>query len=410
MSKQHERGYADIDDLVAAPYNPREIDEAEFKGLKSALKEFGIVQEVVVNRRTGYIVSGHQRIKALKESGVTQVPVCWVDLDDAREKALNLALNNQRITGRFTDGITSLIEEISIEVPDLVIDLRLDDINVEVPEPEVIEPEGGDTDGDVSEPAEEPDSELGRVYQLGPHRVMCGDSSNREDVEVLMRGDKAALLLTDPPYNIVEEGENFAANADTPKMYGKLEKEDWDVGFEFRSVAPNIDFAVAEDASAYVFTSHTLFGEVLAELAETFRYTNFAVWAKPAPTPSLAKRHWTWSCELVVYATRGKHAFNFPPAGHALSVWTIPNNASNSLHPTQKPVPVMAHPMLHSSKPKDIVLDLFLGSGSTLMAAAEHGRVCYGMERDPKYVDVIRKRYAAWCKSVKKDPGPDALA
>jgi len=432
MTDHHKREIVPLARLVEAPYNPRAIDDDALHGLTASLDRFGVVQEIVANERTGHIVGGHQRVKALRARGVVDVPVVWVDLSDDEERALNVALNSPHISGHFTPDVRALIDDVNERIPDLVADLRLDLIAASFAD--MIAPDDGPkgSDGGDGEAGNDdtPDSEPGRVYELGPHRVACGDSTNSDTVDQLMRGTRAALVLTDPPYNLVGDGENYAANLATAApsrrpnqantrgsgaAYRELAAENWDSGFVFADVLPNLDRAAADDCSAYVFSSHFLIGEVLAGLASSWRYTNLCVWRKPNPMPSLSKRHWTWSTELVAYATRGAHVFRFPATGHAFNVWDFSSIAgergrdSVSLHPTQKPLPVIEHAMAHSSNPGSVVLDLFLGSGTTLIAAARLGRVCYGVERDPKYVDTIRRRWSEWARSVGDDPGPDAL-
>jgi DNA modification methylase len=130
-------------------------------------------------------------------------------------------------------------------------------------------------------------------------------------------------------------------------------------------------------------------------------HNSWCVWSKPNPMPSLMKRHWTWNAELICYATRGRHTFNFPAEGHALSVWEINKVNGKSGHPTEKPVAVPAHAISHSSSPGHLVVDLFLGSGTTLIAAEQLGRKCYGMEISSQYVDVICNR---WAKLTNESP------
>jgi hypothetical protein len=150
---------------------------------------------------------------------------------------------------------------------------------------------------------------------------------------------------------------------------------------------------MGKDCTVYICTSHHLAGEIWEWMAQWAEHSNYCVWAKPAPMPSLMRRHWTWSTELVCYGTRGAHTFNFPDQGHALSVWTLANSAKNDLHPTQKPVHIPTHAISHSSKPGGTVVDLFMGSGSTLIACEQTGRRCYGMEISPAYCDVILRRW-----------------
>lgn len=220
---------------------------------------------------------------------------------------------------------------------------------------------------------------------------MCGDSTSPEDVERLMDGAKADLVFTDPPYNIASDSKNFAS--DCSKAMEDLSRSDWDKGFDILPALDNIVSAIAKDASVYVCTSHFLAGEIWAHMKGWADHYSYCIWSKPNPMPSLAKRHWTWNTEIICYATRGKHTFNFPNEGHALSTWTINKKNGETGHPTEKPVAVPANAIEHSSKPGDICLDLFGGSGSTLIACEQTGRKCYMMELDPHYVDVIIQRW-----------------
>jgi DNA modification methylase len=149
--------------------------------------------------------------------------------------------------------------------------------------------------------------------------------------------------------------------------------------------------AVCKDATVYVCTSHHLANVIWTWMAEWAAHHSWCVWNKPNPMPSLMKRHWTWNAELVAYATRGRHTFNFPDGEHALSVWTFTKHKDTD-HPTEKPVEVPAHAIAHSSLQGDRILDPFLGSGTTMVAAEQLGRICYGIEIEPKYVAVILQR------------------
>jgi DNA modification methylase len=150
---------------------------------------------------------------------------------------------------------------------------------------------------------------------------------------------------------------------------------------------------MAGDCAAYVCTSHFLVQRIWDWAARWAKFSNYCVWCKPNPTPCLSKRHWTWATELIVYAVRGKHVCNFPESGHALNWWEIISPSHTTDHPTEKPIAVPAKAIEFSSKPGQLVLDLFLGSGTTLIAAEQLNRTCYGMEIDPRYVDVTVKRW-----------------
>ena len=383
-----DREVVKISELKAAPYNPRQISGEALAGLSKSLERWGVVQEVVANKRTGYIVGGHQRVAALKKMGVKEVPVVWVDLDDVEEKALNVALNNPHISGEFDDTIAGLLTEIRDGIgPDDFESLMLDDLLP--PDATVVE---GNTDpDDVPEVPEEPVTKPGDLWVLGNHRLLCGDSTNVQHVERLMDGKKADMVFTDPPYNIGSENKGIAA--DVSKAHSNLMNAEWDKGFDFASVQGCLLAAIAENATVYVCTSHHLAGSIWQWMKAWSDHNNWCVWSKFNPMPSLMKRHWTWSGELICYGTRGKHVFNFPDQGHALSIWNIAKGSGNSGHPTEKPVSVPEHAVLHSSKKGQVVLDLFGGSGSTLIACEKTNRQCRIMELDPAYCDVIVKRW-----------------
>ena len=199
------------------------------------------------------------------------------------------------------------------------------------------------------------------------------------------------MVFTDPPYNIASDSKNYAA--DCSKAMKNLSDSEWDKGFDISKLFPVLYDCLSENVTVYICTSHFLASEIWKWMREWAEHHSYCIWSKPNPMPSLSKRHWTWNSEIICYATRGKHVFNFPAEGHALSVWTINKENGKTGHPTEKPIAVPAMAISHSSKENNIVLDLFGGSGSTLIACEQLERNCYSMELDPKYVDVIIKRW-----------------
>ncbi|MGA1281486.1 MAG: DNA-methyltransferase, partial [Candidatus Nanopelagicaceae bacterium] len=233
----------------------------------------------------------------------------------------------------------------------------------------------------------------GEVWQLGRHRIMCGDSTCKADVERLMDGKKADMVFTDPPYNVGSESKGVAA--DVSKAHEDLMSADWDKNFQIEAPLNTLLSVLSHDCVVYVCTLHYLAGKIWAWMKEWADFYSFCVWSKPDPTPSLMKRHWTWDTELITYATRGKHIFNAEEGHHSPSTWRInkQQGSEKTGHPTQKPVAVPQHAIEKSSKKGSIVLDLFLGSGSTMIACEKTGRTCYGMELSEKYCDVILQRF-----------------
>jgi DNA modification methylase len=380
-----------IDKLDPAYYNPRKDlkpGDPEYEKLKKSIQEFDLVEPLVWNERTSRLIGGHQRLKVLQELGYTKVEVSVVDLPEEKEKALNVALN--KIQGDWDYvKLKDLLEELDTGEFDLELTgFDMDEIEdlmtqFHVPE-EIIEDE-------VPEPPEEPITQPGDLWILGRHRLLCGDATKKEDVERLMDGKKADMVFTDPPYNIASDSKNVAADC-SRSMY-KLSKSEWDKNFDINELFPCLFDAIAEDCTVYICTSHFLAGDIWKWMKEWAAHYSYCVWSKPNPMPSLTKRHWTWNTELVCYATRGKHIFHFPKEGHALSTWTINKKNGGTVHPTEKPVEVPSTAISFSSNEHQCVLDLFGGSGSTLIACEQLNRTCYMMELDPIYCDVIVQRY-----------------
>lgn len=420
-------------DLAPNPQNPRQITDAKKAMLAKTLAKFGDLGGIVLNRTSGVLVGGHQRVAAFAgaldasvvveraydpptENGTVaegyviamgeRFAYREVRWDADTEKAANLAANK----GAGSFDLPQVGEWIrDLEAAEFELDLTMFDQDERaelfgMPEVELL-PDGQGEEEELVVPAE-PKSKRGDVYQLGEHRVMCGSSAEFSDVEKLMDGAKADMIFTDPPYNVA--GKLIASGI--RENYVRLDNSAWDHGFQFEDVEQNMLAVLAEDATVYVCTSHHLFGAIMAWMASWAKYHGYCVWSKSNPMPSLAKRHYTFNSELIAYATRGKHTFNFPDEGNTPSVWTMAKTRHNDLHPTMKPIEVPAHAIRHSSKKGDLVVDFFGGAGSTLMACHELGRWCYTMELDPRYVDTILTR---WCKAtgeeavlVSEDMGP----
>jgi DNA modification methylase len=369
-----------ISDLIPAPYNPRQSTAKQEKHLKESLEKFGLVEPIIYNKQTGYIVGGHFRVRELKKLGITEIECVIVDLNEADEKELNIRLNAN--TGSWDwDTLANDWDVVDLEAWGL-----------DIPQFDTVEElEASEDDYEVPEGGMETDIVIGDLFEIGEHRLLCGDSTDSDAVARLMNGEKADMVFTDPPYNVGSETKGVASSSNNKQMK-KLMESNWDKDFDVKDFIPNIDIFISENSTCYICTSHHLFGSIIEHLKITFDFVSFCVWNKPNPMPSLMKRHWTWNTELICYATKGKHVFNFPDNGHALSVWTFTKVAKCDLHPTMKPVSIPETAITHSSKTNDIVLDLFLGSGSTIVAAHQLKRKCYGMELEPKYCQVIIDR------------------
>lgn len=393
-----------LDDIRPYENNPRHNDQA-VDAVAESIRQCEYIAPIVVDEDF-VILAGHTRAKALEKLGREEAEVMIVSgLTNEQKKKYRLLDNKTNELAEWDfDKLTKELEGLDFDDYDFGFDIDLN-FNAETLD-EIIEDEA---------PAlpEEPKAKVGDIYQLGSHRVMCGDATDAATVAILMNGEKADVVFTDPPYNIASDSKNFAATGKTTKKtYKTLAESDWDKDFDIKPALTNIsDFSKA-DSVAYICTSHFLIQTIWDWAKEFYKFNNYIVWCKPNPTPSLSKRHWTFATELIVYATRGKHTCNFPKRQNFLNFfgyeesdvkeiefcpemnyWVFNKEAHSTGHPTQKPVKVCARPIFFSSKKGDIIMDLFGGSGSTLIACEQTGRKCYMMELDPHYVDVIIERW-----------------
>jgi len=385
-----------IDDIQPAPYNPR-IDikgNADFyKKLKKSIEKFGYVEPIIYNKRTGHIVGGNQRYEILKDSNIKEIEVVEVDLTEQDEKALNIALN--KISGDWDlPKLNDLISELMKQNYD--IDLTgfdekelnsiFDDLN-----------EAEEDDFDVRDAiTEEPKSKYGDIYQLGRHRLMCGDATKEEDVKALMDGKKADMVFTDPPYGVdYNGGRSQLLGRDA--VHKKIKNDDLK-GDAFNKFISNIysliDKYITDGTSIYICHADGM-AEPMLIMVKNFinlwHHANEIIWDKGMA--SLGYNDYRYAHECISYGWKGD-SHNFYGSKTETDVWAIGKpNVNARLHPTQKPIELVARAIKNSSLKDQIVLDLFGGSGTTLIAAEQLNRICYMMEIYPVYVDVIIKRW-----------------
>lgn len=411
--------------LRAAPYNPRDISPKALEGLRTSIREFGLVEPIIWNKRTRRVVAGHQRVEALKQEGVKSTDVIVVDLPEEREKVLNVALNNPHIMGHWTGGLAGVLDDIEGTLPDLMDGLLLGDLRDDLP-PLDEELWDGLTDPDnIPEPPDKAITQAGDMWKLGDHRLLCGDAGEAADVDRLVAGMPVHLVNTDPPYNVhVEPRSNTAIAAgvtsvsrradlqcersttargkrDRAMIHKRMHHQNFDVArgaahpkrarvkMRAKDRAMEGDFMPDKD---FVRVLRLWFGN-LARVLDAGRafyiwggYANCAnypaalegaglyfsqaiIWVKEHPV--LTRKDFMGNHEWCFYGWKkgAAHYFN-PEITNATDVWAVKKISPQSMiHLTEKPVELAVRAMTYSSRPKENVLDLFGGSGSTLIAA-----------------------------------------
>lgn len=233
--------------------------------------------------------------------------------------------------------------------------------------------------------------ESGQLWQLGDHRLICGDCTDEAVVDRVMGGELIPLSVTDPPYNVAQDTMLYAQNQSASLK--KLAESEWDRDFDPLLFLQVLDKYLASDGWSYVFTSHHLFGRIFDWMNDAYTKTSFCVWCKPNPMPSLSKVVWTFAVELCLYGRNGKAYFDYPDGSHCLNWWPITKKSDGS-HPTQKPIDVLERIIKHCSATRYLVADFFSGSGTTLIACENLNRRCRAIEIDPGYVAVTLQRWA----------------
>lgn len=375
-----------VKDLLPADYNPRKDlkpGDPEYEKLKRSIEQFGYVEPVIWNEKTGRVVGGHQRLKVLTDMGITEVDVVVVDMDTEKEKALNIALN--KISGEWDTEKLALV----------IADLQGTDFDVSLTgfDPEELEDlfrddvKGGvkEDDFDVEAELQKPIfSKAGDLWMLGEHRLLCGDSTKPETLDLLMNGKKANLVVTDPPYNVDYKG-----------SAGKIKNDSMaeDQFEQFLLAAyQQMEAAMADDASIYVFhsDSHGLaFRKAFEEAG--FYLSGCCIWKKQSLV--LGRSPYQWQHEPVLFGWKKKGKHQWYTGRKESTIWEFDKPKKNKDHPTMKPIALVSYPIMNSTMTGCLVLDPFGGSGSTLIACEQTGRVCYTVELDEKFCDVIVRRY-----------------
>lgn len=376
-----------VTDINPAKYNPRKDlkpGDPAYEKLKRSMTEFGYVEPIIWNEETGNIVGGHQRYKVLVAEGHTEVECVIVKMSPEREKALNVALN--KVTGDWEfEALADLIKDLEAQDFDVTL-TGFDAAEIEDLFSQVHDKDATDDDYDVNKALEEAAFvKPGDVWLLGRHRLLCGDATKPEDVEKLMDGKKANLVLTDPPYNVDFE------SASGLKIQN--DKQDNDTFYSFLLAAfKNMAEHTSPGGSIYIFHADTEglnFRKAFIEAG--FHLSGVCIWKKNSLVLGRSPYNWIHEPILFGWLRGGKHRW-FTGRSET-TVWNYDKPKKNGEHPTMKPVPLLCYPIKNSSQVNGIVMDLFGGSGSTLIACEQIDRICYTLELDPKYATVIVKRY-----------------
>jgi DNA modification methylase len=390
--------HVSIDALRPDPANPRRIGERELESLTRSLKEFGFVQPVLVRRSDNTVVGGHQRLIAARRLGWKTVPVIFLDLGVEQARLLNLALN--KISGQWDQELLARmladlkpIEDIDLSLSGFSedeLDKLLKSLDARDKRSRV---ETFDFAAAWEEAQRAPGVQLGDIWRLGDHRVMCGDATDSGAVSRLLGAQRANMAFTDPPYNVDLGRHGGASRTGRRRTIANdaLPPEQWDAFC--RAWAKNLLSYV--DGALYICMSTKEWPLVTHVLEEAgAHWSDTLIWAKDRFV--LGRADYQRQYEPIWYGWREGANHHWCGDRDQSDVWTIPRQAESELHPTMKPLALVERAIENSSRAGDVVLDVFLGSGTTVIAAERTGRICFGMELDPHYCRIVIARWEAF--------------
>ena len=341
--------------------------------MANSIKEFGFNQPIVVDKK-GIIIVGHGRYEAAKLLGLTDVPTIQVNLTEEQAKAYRLADNKLNESDWDMKLAVDELKELSKEMQELTgFDLDL-----------LIEPDEKDDEIPENVPAQ---SKLGDIYILGNHRVLCGDSTKIEDMERLMDGKKADLVLTDPPYNV-----NYKGKTKDALTIENDKKTDGDFRQFLVDAFTSMDTFLKQGGVFYIWHADLEgynFRGACHDIGWIVRQC--LIWNKQCMV--MGRQDYHWKHEPCLYGWKDGAGHLWATDRKQTTILNFDRPTRSTQHPTMKPVELLVYQLMNNTKGEDIILDTFLGSGSTLIASEKTGRICYGMELDPKYIDVIVQRY-----------------
>jgi DNA modification methylase len=387
-----------IDALRPDPANPRRIPDQQLEALTRSIKEYGFVQPVLARREDRTVIGGHQRLVAARRLGYKTVPAVFLDISVDQARLLNLSLN--KISGEWDQELLARLLADLKPVEDL--DLSLsgfseDELAKLLKSLDVREKrerrESFDLDAALEAARAAPRAQRGEIWALGDHRLICGDSTNADDVARLLDGKRAAMAFTDPPYNV---GLGDHGGQQRGQRRRRLQNDALPTG-EWKAFCQRWsgNLLASVDGALYVCMSTKEWPLVSGVLAdEGAHWSDTIVWAKDRFV--LGRADYQRQYEPIWYGWREGAEHFWKGDRDQGDVWRIERPSSSEAHPTMKPLDLVERAIENSSRPGDLVLDLFLGSGSTLIAAERTGRVCFGVEIEPDYASIVLARWEAF--------------
>lgn len=383
MEKEMQYYLADVSELIPYVRNARTHSEAQVSQIAASIREFGFLSPILV-AEDNTILAGHGRLAAALKLGLKKVPCVKENhLTETQKRAYIIADNKLSLNAGWDSELLA-VELSELEGADFNLDLLGFD-EAELSSIFDADKDVSDDDFDVEKELEEPCfSKTGDIWMLGKHRVICGDATKLETYKTLLENTKVNLVVTDPPYNVNYEGS-------AGKIKNDNMEDDKFYQFLFNSFV-NMEQAMADDASIYVFHADTEglnFRKAFQDAG--FYLSGCCIWKKPSLV--LGRSPYQWQHEPCLYGWKKKGKHKWYAGRKETSVWEFEKPKKNADHPTMKPIALLAYPIKNSSMTNSLVLDPFAGSGSTLIACEQTGRICYAIELDEKYCDVIVKRY-----------------
>ncbi len=404
-----------LSELHPADYNPRIMlkpGDLEYENIKNSIETFGYVDPIIINS-DGTIIGGHQRYRILLDLGYDTTQVVVVEASKEQEKALNIALN--KITGEWDEKkLTELLIELDLSNIDMQLtgfsEKELENLKLKFDTEDAQEDEDFHEEDAFEEATKETKTKRGDIWILGKHRLMCGNSTNAEDVKKLLQGKEMDLVITDPPYNVnYEETVEWRDESKGKKSreYSQIQNDEMtpEQFYEFLLTFYKQTMAVMrEGAAIYIFhadSSSLAFRQAYTDVG--LKLSQVLIWEKNHFV--LGRQDYQWKHEPILYGWKEGAAHYFIDDRKQSTILCEDRPIKSDLHPTMKPIPLVGQLIKNSSKPGWTVYDPFGGSGTTIMAAEQLDRIAYSMELDEIYCDVIIKRWEEFtgCKAVKEE-------